>query len=104
MSDEEKIEQQIQEKGLNAPRLNPEHIQAQVKSTAYYVFPGTTTTLCCLTLRNGYTVIGKSACVSPENFDKEIGKKIALNDALTQVWQLEGYLLREQLHQSEKRA
>jgi hypothetical protein len=52
-----------------------------------------------LELANGYTVLGKSACASPENFDAELGKRIAREDAVKQIWPLEGYLLRQQLHE-----
>ena len=63
----------------------------------YHVFDGTTLTVCCLTLRNGYTVTGESAAASPENFDEEIGKKIARQNAREKIWALEGYLLRQNL-------
>jgi len=95
--DEVQIEAEIQRKGLNAPRLNPDMIDAAVSSEQYYVFPGTTMTICALTLRNGYIVTGESAAASPENFDKEIGRKIARDNARNKIWALEGYLLREKL-------
>ncbi|MCR4297246.1 MAG: Gp49 family protein [Gallionella sp.] len=95
--DEAQIEAEIQEKGLNAPRLNPSMIDAAVSSEQYYVFPGTTMTVCALTLRNGYIVTGESAAASPENFDQEIGRKIARENARNKIWALEGYLLREKL-------
>lgn len=95
--DERAIEQEIQEKGLNAPRLNPAHIDAQIVKEDYHVFPGTTLTVCALTLRNGYHVIGESAAASPENFDSEIGRKIARENARAKIWALEGYLLRSRL-------
>lgn len=91
------IEKEIQEKGLNAPRLNPAHIDATIAGEDYHVFPGTTLTVCCLTLRNGFTVTGESAAASPENFDVEIGRKIARQNAREKIWALEGYLLKEKL-------
>ena len=97
--DEQAIEQEIQDKGLNAPRLNPGRIDDTIKSEAFYVFPGTTLTVCALTLQNGYIVTGESAAASPANFDAEIGKKIARDNARNKIWALEGYLLRERLHQ-----
>lgn len=98
MNDSEKgIEAEIQAKGLNAPRLDPVHIDAQIKAEAYYLFPGTTMTVCALTLRNGFVVIGESAAASPENFNAEIGCTIARKNAREQIWALEGYLLRERL-------
>ena len=54
--------------------------------------------MCCLTLQNGFTVTGESACASPENFDAEIGKKIARDNARNKIWMLEGYLLKQKLH------
>lgn len=95
--DETQIEAEIQRKGLNAPRLNPDMIDAAIASEQYHVFPGTTMTVCALTLRNGYIVTGESAAASPENFDKEIGRKIARDNARNKIWSLEGYLLREKL-------
>lgn len=59
-------------------------------------------TLCVLVLANGFTVVGQSACVSPENFDAELGKQIARRKALEQVWALEGYLLREGLNMARQ--
>lgn len=94
---EVEIEATIQAKGLNAPRLNPAAIDAVIVGEDYHVFPDTTVTVCCLKLKNGYTVIGESACVSPDNFDAEIGRKIARDDARRKIWQLEGYLLAQRL-------
>ena len=54
-------------------------------------------TFCVLTLRNGFTVTGESACASPENFDAEIGRKIARENAINKVWPLMGYELRSKL-------
>jgi hypothetical protein len=97
MSNEQNIELEIQSKGLNAPRLSPEKIDAVIVGEDYYVFPNTTVTVCCLKLRNGYTVVGESASVSAENFDVELGRKIARQHARDKIWALEGYLLRESL-------
>lgn len=95
--DEEQIEAEIQAKGLNAPRLTPDLIDAAIVSEQYHVFAGTTMTVCALTLRNGYIVTGESAAASPENFDQVIGRKIARDNARNKIWALEGYLLREKL-------
>jgi hypothetical protein len=51
--------------------------------------------ICEITLQNGYTVRGEAACVSPENFDQEIGESVSFKDARNKIWQLEGYLLQE---------
>lgn len=97
MTNETAIEAEIQAKGLSAPRLTPALIDATILSEDYYVFPGTTMTVCALKLRNGFIVIGESAAASPENFDQEIGRKIARDNARQKIWALEGYLLRERL-------
>ena len=102
MRDEQAIENEIQAKGLNAPRLNPAAIDATILTEQYHVFPGTSLTVCCLTLRNGYQVTGESAAASPENFDAEIGRKIARERARERIWALEGYLLRERLSEMAK--
>lgn len=94
---EREIEQEIQAKGLNAPRLTPAHIDSLIVTEKHYVFPGTTLTVCALTLRNGFIVTGESAAASPENFNEEIGRKIARDNARAKIWALEGYLLRERL-------
>lgn len=94
---EQAIEKEIQEKNLNAPRLTPALIDAAIKEEDYHVFENTCLTVCCLTLRNGFTVTGESACASPENFDAEIGRKIARENARNKIWMLEGYLLKEKL-------
>ena len=96
-SDEAAIEKEIQDKGLNAPRLNPAHIDAQIVSEQFYVFPGTTLTVCALALKNGFQVVGESASASPENFNAELGQKIARDNARNKIWALEGYLLRSKL-------
>lgn len=54
-------------------------------------------TFCVLTLRNGFMVTGESACVSPENFDAEVGRKIARDNAIEKVWPLMGYELKTKL-------
>lgn len=97
---EREIEQEIQGKGLSAPRVTPADLDAKITGEQYHVFPGTTLTVCCLTLANGFAVTGQSAAASPANFDAEVGRKIARADAREKVWQLEGYLLRERLHQA----
>jgi hypothetical protein len=97
---EQAVEAEIQAKGLNAPRLSPAKINATIIGEDYHVFPNTTLTVCALFLRNGYIVVGESAAASPENFNAELGRKIARDNARNKIWALEGYLLRERLSEA----
>ncbi|HCD4414278.1 TPA: Gp49 family protein [Salmonella enterica subsp. enterica serovar Oslo] len=115
MSDME-IEAEIQAKGKTAPRLTPAHIEHVIAEEHYFTaFDGIRAanmgvgdawtahkstdllTFCVLVLKNGFTVTGESACASPENFDAEIGRKVARKKALEKIWPLEGYLLKQKL-------
>lgn len=98
---EEQVEQEIQEKGLNAPRVTPGQIEALMQKVSYHVHvvDGTTTTIAVAIMDNDFTLAtGLSACASPENFDEELGRKIAIDDAATkarnELWKLEGYRLK----------
>ena len=109
----ESIEQEIQAKGLTAPRITPDDIAANISSEHYFTAadgirgandlecesgdPLTLLTFCVIELRNGFTVTGESACASPENFNAEIGRKIARQNAVQKVWPLMGYELRSKL-------
>ncbi|OJH46163.1 Gp49 family protein [Paracoccus sp. SM22M-07] len=97
MTSEGQIENQIRAAGKTAARITPADIDAAIHTEDYHVFPGTTLTVCALTLRNGFVVTGESAAASPENFDESIGRTIARDNARNKIWALEGYLLREQL-------
>ena len=99
---EQQIEKEIQDKGLNAPRLTPDHIDSVIIDETYTNLPDGRTVICQLTLKNGYTIDGKSACVSKENFDQEIGNGIARKNAREKIWELEGYLLKDKLSQTAK--
>ncbi|MCB1711367.1 MAG: hypothetical protein KDH96_02445 [Candidatus Riesia sp.] len=96
---ENDLEMEINSKGLNAPRLTPDYINSKIKSVKYHIFDETCLTVCCITLLNGFHVTGESACASPENFNTEIGQKIAYNCAREKIWMLEGYLLKQQLYE-----
>ena len=101
-NDEQQLEYEIQNKGLNAPRLTPAHIDSTIREIKYYVVPETTTTICSLVLMNGFVVNGESAAASKENFDAEIGRKVAYENAREQIWKLEGYLLKQKLYEASK--
>lgn len=115
--DDSAIEQEIQAKGLTAPRVTPQDLEDNIVSCYYFTAedgvlgeevihdrPQATyepalslLTFCVLVLRNGFTVTGESACASPENFDAEVGRKIALANAKQKIWPLMGYVLKEKL-------
>ena len=126
------IEQEIQAKGLTAPRVTPADIEANIASEHYFTALegvmganrlGTGVnmvesakdianasrslghlgllTFCVLVLRNGFTVTGESACASPENFDAEVGRKIARENAVNKLWPLMGYALKERMASSD---
>ena len=96
MSTELEIEKEIQEKGLNAPRLTPDLIESKIVKEEYHLLTDVLT-VCVLTLENGFTVTGESACASPANYNKEIGDRIARDNAKEKIWVLEGYLLKQKL-------
>lgn len=115
-TDDGAIEQEIKSKGLTAPRVTPADIEANIAGEFYFTaedgaFGGikppagsdivppalSLLTFCVLVLRNGFTVTGESACASPENFDADIGRKIARANAVQKVWPLMGYELRTKL-------
>ena len=107
------IEQEIQAKGLTAPRVTPADIEANIAGEYYFTAadgirganslecergdPLTLLTFCVLELRNGFTATGESACASPENFDAELGRKIARQNAVQKMLPLMGYALKERL-------
>lgn len=121
-TDDSAIEQEIVAKGLTAPRVTPADIEANIHSEHYFTaqdgrlgatdFGGAVAiypelkllTFCVLILRNGFTVTGESACASPENFDAELGRKIARENAKQKLWPLMGYALKEQLYQATQPA
>jgi hypothetical protein len=126
-TDDAGIEQEIIAKGLTAPRVTPADIEANIASEHYFTaydgrygalangsYVGREVpkvndddlvalellTFCVLTLRNGFTVTGESACASPENFDAEMGRKIARANAVQKIWPLMGYVLKQKLEEN----
>lgn len=93
------LEKELQAKGLNAPRVTPGLIDAELAAAKIdYLQPeGTTVTVAVVQLANGFTLIGKSAAASPANFDVDVGRRVALDDARDQLWPLLGFRLRDQL-------
>lgn len=117
-SDDSAIESQIQAKGKTAPRITPADIEHAIASEHYInagealrlMFAPESTersslgllTFCVLVLKNGFTVTGESACASPENFDAEIGRNVARQNAVQKIWPLLGYQLKDTLHRREQ--
>lgn len=92
------LELQIETKGLIAPRMTPADIDAAIANEEYHVFPYSTVTVCMLTLRNGAKVLGHNyGAIDSARQDWKIGYREARAMAVEKVWELEGYLLREQL-------
>lgn len=77
-------------------------IKSKIKHETYTVLPNARTTVCQLTLENGFTIEGYSACVSIGNFDEGIGRELAFEDAFRKIWLLEGYPLAEEIYQANK--
>ena len=117
------IERLIQARGKTAARITPADIESNIASEHYFTAadgqvgavarstiedawdvaadaPLELLTFCVLVLRNGFTVTGESACASPENFDAEVGRKIARQNAVSRIWPLMGYELRTKLADS----
>jgi hypothetical protein len=121
VTDNEAIEQEIQDKGLTAPRVTLAQVEGCI-AYEYYITGGeihevvtpvigsaatslthngagnfACLTVCILVLNNGFIVIGESACASPENLNEELGRKIARQNAVSKIWMLEGYVLKQRL-------
>lgn len=113
------LEREIQAKASNGPRVTPADIEAEIVSEHYFTagdgYAGAASltvaeggliappeqldllTFCVLILKNGFTVTGESACASPENFNADIGRSIARENAVNKVWPLLGFRLRDEL-------
>lgn len=72
-------------------KLTLNYIKSLIVNVEYQRF-GDTLTVCVLTLRNGFTVTGESACINKADFNADIGQQVAYNNAVDKIWQLEGYL------------
>jgi hypothetical protein len=121
--EDDAIEAEIKAKGLTAPRVTPQRVEEVIAGEYFFTaaegvygasgqagtppIPAPSAlhllTFCTLILQNGFTVTGESACASPDNFNAELGRKIARQHAVSKIWQLEGYLLRERLHEQAQR-
>ena len=117
------LEEEIVAKGLTAPRITPADVEANIVGEYYFTAgQGVSSemqsrdeqpyqfcyessldllTFCVLVTKNGFTVTGESACASPKNFDAELGRKIARDNAIDKLWPLMGYELKTKLHEEE---
>lgn len=81
----------------SGPRISMADVEKEIVRESYHIFPGTTMTVCCLTLRNGHSVIGQSACIAKENFDIALGAKYARENAVDNVFPLLAYLVSQRI-------
>lgn len=120
-TDDEGVEQMIQAKGKTAPRVTPADIEANIVSENYFTAEDGVNgdlatrssfirvdanlrrmTFCVLVLKNGFLVTGESSSATIENFDPEIGRKIARANAVQKIWPLMGYALKQELHRGNE--
>ena len=95
--EEEEPEKEIPKKNT----VTAESIKAKIKDVKYTVLEDGKTTIANVYLENGFTVRGESACVDPNNYNKEMGEEIAYSNAFEKIWELEGYLLAEKLYKEK---
>lgn len=110
-------EDMIAAAGLTGRRVKPEDLEAEIAQELFFTaadgarnqgidayFPSSSPihrlTFCVLVLKNGSTAVGQSSCVSPENFNADIGRKIARENAVSQLWPLLGFRLADRIHQN----
>ena len=81
----EELQKQFEAEGKTL-YVRTEHVEAEIEGAQYHHFEGSTTTVCLLKLKNGFTIVGQSACANPDNFDEELGRQLALDDAKQQCY------------------
>ncbi len=87
---------------MSRDKVTEDYIESRIKEVRYIKDQSSTVTVCAITMVNGFSAIGYSACVDPKNFDEDKGKSIAYENAFNQLWPLEGYLLKEEMYQASK--
>ena len=90
-------ELKVHQEKIGGKRVTLDALKANIVKEDFHVFPGSQLTVCVLTLQNGFTVTGESACADPAMFNAEIGKKIARENAEQKIWPLMGYALKEEM-------
>ena len=88
--DRDTLEEQFEAAGKTKYVTNA-MVDDEILASQYHQFEGTTTTVCLITLKNGFTVLGKSACANPDNFEQELGEKLAFDDARQQIFSYLGF-------------
>lgn len=109
-SDSLQASEELSARGATHPRISLDDINDSVVAENYFTAGEAAEalgqpvlaslhllTICVLTVKNGFTVIGKSAPASPENFDARKGQVFAREDAIRQLWPLMGFSLRDRL-------
>jgi hypothetical protein len=101
MPSDELIENEIQAKGLNAPRVTLEDLKkniVDVEFLKHVTRTGNILRWAIITTANGFNATGRpSAAVSVENDNQELGEKIALDNAKVELWSLMAYELKSRL-------
>ena len=90
-------------KKKEAPTVTIEEVKASIKDVTYTVLPNGRTTVCQITMDNGFTREGSSACVSLDLYDQAKGEKYSYERALDKVWEVLGFRLADRLHQAKMR-
>jgi hypothetical protein len=85
-------------KAISFSHISPHPVNGNDPAFYELSHPLNTLTFCILVLKNGFTVTGESACASPKNFDAELGRKMARQNAINKIWPLMGYELKQRLH------
>jgi hypothetical protein len=87
---------------FRAPKISLDMIKSMIMKEEYFHFPDSTKTVCDLTLYNGFRVLGEASCASPVNFNDEIGRRMAREDALRRIWPFAGFWLCQVLWQNKE--
>ncbi len=97
--DDQTTEQMIKDLGADkAPRVTPESIEEKIDTELFMRDAATGYTVCKIAMKNGFQFVGTSGCASPENYNQEIGDRLARAKAFDQIWSHEGYMLKEMLY------
>lgn len=85
-------------------QYTPKYVSDMIDTVSYHQFPGTNVVACCITMFNGYSEVGTSACYDPSKFDLAVGEEMAHNAAMRKLRALENYRGRANRHESRTRS